>query len=252
MSNAPVQIRFAKTEEEVKAAQRLRYRIFYEIGKAKGATDQMIHERRDFDKFDDHCKHLIAVVLETQEVVGSYRLLSEEGAAQCGGFYSENEYDLSSLKKNGTPILELGRACVDSDYQKKGLIQSLWKAIAFYVRQNNIKTLFGCANFPTTSVDNIKEGLSYLYAQCLAPEHIRTKALPNGYIEMNQCDISGLDPILIYQQLPPLVKGYLRVGGTVGEGAFFDREFGSIDVCIIMETEKLNQRYSQLHDLNLL
>lgn len=253
MDSPSIVVRLAQTPLEIEEAQRLRYRVFYEEGKALGASPAVIEQKRDFDHFDQFCKHLIAIDQNRNNaVVGSYRLLSREAAEKSGGFFSSSEYDMNRIEKSQGNLLELGRACVDEKYRGKGLVQTLWKAIATYVKENDIRFLFGVANFPTTEIKDIQHALSYLHYNFLAEESICPCAREEGYIPLNQLEECEVNPLLAQEQMTPFIKGYMRVGGSVGLGAFFDKNFGSIDVCIILETCKLKQRYNRLYERDTL
>jgi L-ornithine Nalpha-acyltransferase len=243
-----IEIKVATEKWEIQASQLLRYEVFYEELGAIPAHFQISQEKRDFDKYDAFCDHLIAIDhAKNRRIIGSYRLLSRKAALAVGGFFSESEYDLSVLYRFSGEILELGRACVHPEYRKAGLIQSLWRAIYAYMYQHKIDLMFGCGSFPTIKVEEIQHALSYLNQHYLAPESIRPRALEKGLLPLQQVPVDQVDFSLAYRQMPPLIKGYMRMGGSIGEGAFLDTEFGSIDVCIIFESSKIPQRYFEAY-----
>jgi putative hemolysin len=239
-------IRLAETAEEVEAAQELRYRVFYE-GTAAKATPAMRAQKRDFDSFDDFCDHLL--VFENSRgdgpdaVIGTYRLMRREGAARRGQFYTADEYDIESLLSYAGEILELGRSCIDPEYRTGATMQLLWRGITEYVLAYNVELLFGCASLPGVDPEKLALPLSYLYHHHLAPPALRAWAVPERYVAMNQIPADEISPRRALQMLPPLIKGYLRVGGFVGEGAVVDHEFGTTDVCVIVKTEWVTDRY---------
>lgn len=245
-----LEVRLARDGAELLAAQRLRYRVFYD---EMGATPSpaAAAERRDFDHFDPLCDHLLVIdhaVPETEgpTVVGTYRLLREDVARQHGGFYSAGEFDLSFLEKNRKPddnFLELGRSCVAPEYRTNAVIQMLWRAIAGYIVEHKISLMFGCGSLPGTDPDALAVPLSYLYHNHMAPPERRVRALPGRYVEMNRLPKEAISPRDGLRTLPPLIKGYLRLGGYVGDGAVIDPEFKTVDCFIMVPCDTLTERY---------
>jgi putative hemolysin len=242
------QVRLAQTPEEVEAAQRLRFRVFYEEMAAL-PTPEMQARRLDYDAFDAVCDHLIVIDLQRANgspgVVGTYRLLRRSVALAHGGFYTAQEYDLSALLRVDGEIVELGRSCVDPAYRSRGVMQMLWRGLAAYVAAHDIHLMFGCASFPGTSPEDMRAALSYLHHYHLAPDRLRPKALAHHYVPMERIPQSGLDVQAAVSVLPPLIKGYLRVGGFVGDGAVVDHQFNTIDVCMIVKTDQLTEKYER-------
>jgi putative hemolysin len=241
-----LRLRLAETEAEVEAAQSLRYRIFYESMAAR-PTPEMAAVRRDFDSFDDFCDHLL--VFDTRRgggpeaVIGTYRVMRRPAAAERGQFYSADEFDISNLLAYPGEILELGRSCIDAAYRTGTTMQLLWRGIAEYGLAYRIELMFGCASLPGIDPDRLAVPLTYLYHHHLAPPALRPWAVPERYVAMNRMPPEGIVPRRALQMLPPLIKGYLRLGGFVGEGAVIDREFGTTDVCIVVKTELVTDRY---------
>ena len=212
----------------------------------------MAARRRDFDKFDTLCDHL--VVLDHKggdgpEVVGTYRVLRREHAARTGGFYSASEYDISRLIAHRGTLMELGRSCVDARYRDRATMQLLWRGISAYVNAHGVDIMFGCASLPGIDPEKLKTQLSYLYHYHLAPEELRTTALPDRFTEMNLLPKEAIDPRRTLASLPPLLKGYLRVGGFVGNGAVIDHQFNTTDVCIIVKTDLIADRYTRHYEI---
>lgn len=248
-SQANVIVRLAQDKMEIEAAQALRYKVFYEEYGAT-PTPEMAAQKRDFDPFDDVADHLIVyhgdpekTVTRSDQIIGTYRLLRREVADHHGRFYTSDEYDISSLLKEKKGQLELGRSCVLAEHRTRPVMQKLWQGITDYIMDHNIEYLFGCASFQGTDVDAISEQLAYLYHYHLAPENLRTKALENRYVDMNLHEKGSLDVKEIFASLPPLIKGYLRVGVLLGDGAVIDKQFNTIDVCMIMPTSHIPERY---------
>lgn len=241
-----LRLRLAETEAEVEAAQSLRYRIFYESMAAR-PTPEMAAVRRDFDSFDDYCDHLL--VFDTRRgdgpeaVIGTYRVMRRPAAAERGQFYSADEFDISNLLAYPGEILELGRSCIDAAYRTGTTMQLLWRGIAEYGLAYRIELMFGCASLPGIDPDRLAVPLTYLYHHHLAPPALRPWAVPERYVAMNRMPQESIVPRRALQMLPPLIKGYLRLGGFVGEGAVIDREFGTTDVCIVVKTELVTDRY---------
>lgn len=243
-----LQVRLADKPADVEAAQALRYRVFYE-DMAAMPSDDMRACRRDFDRFDPICDHLIVVDLDrsngTPAVVGTYRLLRRSVARQAEGFYSEREYDLTTLLKFPSEIVELGRSCVDPEYRSRGVMQILWRGLAEYVQEFDIQLMFGCASFPGTEPKDVGAQLAYLHYYHLAPEALRPRALDHHYVSMTAVPQSGIDLGTVVNDLPPLIKGYLRVGGFVGDGAVVDHQFNTTDVCVIVKTDQMTAKYDR-------
>ena len=248
ISAGPLEVRLAESEADIDAVQALRYRVFYESLGARAELERA-RRRRDFDRFDEGCDHLL--VLDHSRgsgpeiVVGTYRLIRREAAARLGGFYSAAEYDISPLVAYPGQILELGRSCVDAAYRQRPAMQLLWAGIAAYVFHYNIALMFGCASLPGTDPDALATPLSYLHHRHLAPPALRPRALAHRYVDMCRLPANAIDPVRALAGLPPLIKGYLRLGGFVGDGAVIDREFNTIDVCIVVKTDLVSKKYSR-------
>ncbi len=232
-------VRLARTGDEIDAAQRLRYQIFYNEMAAR-PTPEMAARARDFDRYDDICDHLLVIDHDRGDgpegVVGTYRLIRRSAAATAGAFYSAAEYDIGRLEAYPGEILELGRSCVDVAYRTRGTMQLLWRGIAAYVWEHNIKVMFGCGSLPGTDPRALALPLSYLYFNHLAPEPLRPVALPGLYADMRLMAPGDIDKRAALNELPPLIKGYLRLGGFVGDGAVIDHQFNTTDVCFVVKT----------------
>jgi putative hemolysin len=246
--SGPLQVRLAETAADIDAVQALRYRIFYESLGAR-PLPEMLRRRRDFDRFDNDCDHLL--VLDhgngrgSNPVVGTYRLLRRAAARRLGGFYSADEYDIAPLVAHEGEILELGRSCVDAAYRQRPAMQLLWNGIAAYVFHYDITLLFGCASLPGTDPDMLATPLSYLHYYHLAPSALRPRALSERYVDMRRLSFGAIDPGRALSALPPLIKGYLRLGGFIGDGAVIDEQFNTTDVCILVKTDLVTAKYSR-------
>jgi L-ornithine Nalpha-acyltransferase len=249
--SGPLQVRLAETAADIDAVQALRYRIFYESLGAR-PLPEMLFRRRDFDRFDNDCDHLLVLDRgngrSSNPVVGTYRLLRRDAARRLGGFYSADEYDIAPLVAHEGEILELGRSCVDAAYRQRPAIQLLWNGIAAYVFHHDITLMFGCASLPGTDPDALATPLSYLHHYHLAPVGLRPRALKERYVDMRRRSIGGIDPGRALAALPPLIKGYLRLGGFVGDGAVIDEQFNTTDVCILVKTDLITAKYSRHYE----
>jgi L-ornithine Nalpha-acyltransferase len=249
--SGPLQVRLAETPADIDAAQALRYRIFYERLGAR-PLPEMARRRRDIDRFDDDCDHLLVLDHScgagADTVVGTYRLIRRETAARLGAFYSANEFDIAPLVDQPGEILELGRSCVDPAYRQRSAMQLLWSGIAAYVFYYEITLMFGCASLPGTDPDALAMPLAYLHHHHLAPPPLRPRALPERYVDMRRLPPNSIDPARALAALPPLIKGYLRLGGFVGDGAVIDAQFNTTDVCILVKTDLVTEKYSRHYE----
>jgi putative hemolysin len=239
-------VRIAADAAEVDAVQALRYRVFYqELGARPDASTAA--SRRDRDIYDSVADHLLVVDHNLGEgaasVVGTYRLIQREAASRIGRFYSSDEYDISRIEANPGRILELGRSCVDDGYRNRAVMQLLWRGIAAYVFQHKIGLMFGCASLPGTDPEALAVELTYLYYNHLAPASIRPRALPHRHVEMRRLDRDAIDSRTALNKLPPLIKGYLRLGGFVGDGAVVDPQFNTTDVAVVVQTDLVTDKY---------
>ncbi|SHG27511.1 ornithine-acyl[acyl carrier protein] N-acyltransferase [Cognatishimia maritima] len=237
-------LRLAQTEEDIRAAQHLRYQVFVkELG---GQGDLVDHDAElEQDEYDPHFDHLM--LLDTargetvrDQIVGVYRLLRDDMMPRVGRYYTEGEYDLSVLKDSGRKLLELGRSCLHPDYRGGAAMYLLWNGLADYVNRHGVEILFGTASFHGTDIEVLQESLSLLYHRHLAPENLRVRAVAGHFQDMNLVPEADINRVAAMRQVPALIKGYLRLGGFIGDGAFVDHDFNTTDVCLVMDTEKLN------------
>ena len=252
-----LEVRIAETETEIEAAQRLRYRVFYEE-MAAAPTPQMRSERRDFDKYDAVCDHLLVVDRNMRDergqpvVVGTYRLLRGEVAALHGGFYTSSEFDLSPMLKMsppGTRFLELGRSCVLKSHRAKAsTMQLLWRGNQLYIERYGIEVMFGCASFAGTNPEEHAMALSYLHHFHSAPEEFRIRARPELYVDMNRMPKEAIELKDALRALPTLIKGYIRIGAFIGDGAVIDKQFGTTDVLIYFPVSRIDGRWLSKFD----
>jgi L-ornithine Nalpha-acyltransferase len=240
------EVRLAGTRAEIEAAQALRYRIFYEEMQAK-LTPEVAAIKRDIDAFDEVCDHLLVLDRRRGEgpesIVGTYRLIRRPAAAEMGRFYSSAEYDIQKVVDFPGEVLEVGRSCIAKDARNTATMQMLWRGIALYAYHYDIQVMFGCASFPGTDPSQHAQAMSCLHHHHLAPPDIRARALAHRYVKMDMLERDSYDARKAMARVPPLIKGYLRLGGFVGDGAVIDAQFNTTDVFIIVKTELVTEKY---------
>jgi len=244
-------VRLAGSDAEIAAAQALRYRVFYE---EMGATPSpaMRRRRADFDDFDEICDHLLVMDAAkgkgAESVVGTYRLIRRQVGEAFGRFYSQDEYDIANILAHGGNFMELGRSCVDATHRNGATMKRLWDGIATYVFDHRIDLMFGCASLPGTDPGQLAGHLGYLHHYHLAPEALRPRALPRRYVDMARVPKDSHNPRRALAELPPLIKGYLRLGGFVGDGAVIDHQFNTTDICVMVKTDMITAKYRAHYD----
>jgi putative hemolysin len=249
-----LEARLAVTASDVRRAQRLRYEVFYGEGTAR-ADAAAVLARRDMDPFDSICDHLLVLDHSVMEqrlgkpprplVVGTYRLLRGEVAARHGGFYTQGEFDIAGLMRRhaGLRFLELGRSCVRKPWRTKRSVELLWHGIWAYVLRHRLDVMLGCASLEGTDPERLALPLSFLHHFAPAPEPWRAGAHGHLRVEMNRMPREQVDPRQALGLLPPLIKGYLRLGAHVGDGAVVDHQFGTTDVLIVMPVAGISERH---------
>jgi putative hemolysin len=248
-----LEVRLARKRSEIRRAQRLRYKVFYEEMSAT-PNALAILSRRDEDQFDSIFDHLLVIDRgdvndgrrwRRSKVVGTYRVLRQEVADLYDGFYTQGEYDIAPLlrAKPDYKFIEMGRSCVLQPYRNKRTLELLWQGVWTYVREHGANVMIGCASFAGTNPAAHAEALSFLHHTALAPEDWRVRAHEHLRVDMNMMPHEAISPRAALKALPPLIKGYLRLGAYVGDGAVIDRQFGTIDVMIILPVEAIRSRY---------
>lgn len=250
-------VRLADGRNEMEAAQALRYQVFYEEMDAR-PNPRMVLSRRDADAFDEICDHLLVITahgksgetspirVDDGEVIGTYRLLRQEIAERNFGFYSADEYDIAPLLKargRAFSFVELGRSCVLEPYRTKPVIELLWQGIWHYLQAHRLDVMLGCASLEGTDPQEQALPLSYLHYKHRAPAAWRVRALPERYVDMRLLPEDEIDEREAVRRLPPVIKGYIRAGAYVGDGAVIDRQFNSTDVFIVLPVTDINERY---------
>ena len=245
-------VRLAECDADVAAAQRLRYRVFVEEMGASTSPDDAA-ERRERDRFDPYFDHLLLIDRDSVDpdvergVVGVYRLMTGSRARRGIGFYGAVEYDLSLLVDYPRETLELGRSCIDADHRGGAGMHLLWTGLSEYVATHGVSILFGVASFRGKDPAPLAQALSYLHHCHLAPPDLRVRAVPDRYVAMDMLPLDEVDRVEALRQTPALIKAYLRLGGFVGEGAYVDHAFNTVDVCLLMDTSRMVQRYRSFY-----
>ncbi|MDI9848298.1 GNAT family N-acyltransferase [Rhodoblastus sp. 17X3] len=247
-----LELRLATKKSDIRKAQRLRYRVFFEEGgAAPDGAGALV--RRDICRFDKVCDHLLVIDHAARnrfgkikpKVVGAYRLLRHEVAQENFGFYSAQEFNIGPLlaRHPNSRFLELGRSCVLADYRGKKTIEMLWRGIWTYVKHYRIDAMIGCASLEGTDPDKLAPQLSFLFHHAKAAPEWLVSPLPQRFVTMNRLEKEQVDAKRALAALPPLIKGYMRVGAKFGEGAVVDRQFGVTDVFVVMPINEIEGRY---------
>ena len=246
-----LEVRLARKKSELRRAQRLRYKVFYEEMSATPGALAML-SRRDEDAFDPIFDHLLVIdqgdpakKWRRSQVVGTYRVLRQDVADQNDGFYTQGEYNIAPLiqSKPDYSFMELGRSCVLKPYRNRRTVELLWHGIWSYVREHGVDVMIGCASFPGVDPSEHALPLSFLHHTALAPEEWRVRAHEHLRVDMNMMPAEAVNLRAALKAMPPLIKGYLRLGAYIGDGAVIDRQFGTTDVLIILPVEHIKTRY---------
>ena len=249
--------RLAQNVDEIRRSQNMRYDVFFDELSAIPSPESSL-KRRDIDEYDRHCEHLLVMDnnldgrARSGKIVGSYRLLKQNKYTEDSGFYSQSEFDVEPMIKRhpDKKFLEFGRSCVLPSYRNKRTIELLWQGSWAYVRRHHIDVMFGCASFEGTDIDKLATPLSFLYHHKRAKDNWQVGAHPDHAIDMNLIEKDRLDSRSALKQLPPLIKGYLRLGAMISGEAVIDRQFGCVDVLIVLPVSELNPRYVNYYGAN--
>lgn len=227
---------WARHEDELRAAQRLRWRVFAGEMGATLRPPRGTPPGHDADLFDPYCEHLLVRAIdagdEPARVVGTYRVLTPAAARRVGGLYSGEEFDLSVLAPLRPTLAELGRSCIDPDFRHGGVILRLWGALAAFMQRNDLQRMIGCASVPMRDGGHYAASLwRRLEATHLAPIEWRVRArcpLP----------VDGLRNDLAVEP-PPLIKGYLNCGARVLGAPAWDPAFNTADLPLMLNLADL-------------
>ncbi len=240
-------VRLARDEVDLRAAQRLRHAVFVEELGASGASVDHAN-RLEIEPLDPVCDHLLLIDRRRDRaaldhVVGVYRLLGQDAAARAGRFYCDGEYDLTPLRQSGRRLVELSRSCLHPDYRRGAGMMFLWQGVADYVLGRGIEVMFGVASFQGTDPARHAAALSLLHHFHLAPPALRPRVWPGQGVAMDLMAPEAIDRRAAMAAMPGLIRAYLRLGGFVGQGAFIDHDFNTVDVCLIMDTAAMSARH---------
>ncbi len=245
-STSLFEVSLAANEEDIAAAQDLRYRVFYEEMSAE-PTAEAARCRREVDPYDTQAEHILIREREHGTLIACYRLMHRARLPAGAQFYSESEFDLSRLLSHplAAHSLELSRACVAKNFRTMRVPALLFSAIGHYVKHHNIRMLFGCGSLPGTDPDALAMPLSWVWHHHLAPEPLRGKALEHLYEPMNRVEKDDLTAGEALRFMPPLIKGYLRMGCFVGDGAVVDQRFKTTDILLVLpiSDDSIDRRY---------
>ncbi len=242
-----LQTRLARSTGEIRAAQALRFEVFYREMSAI-ADAKTLANKRDEDTYDRYCDHLLVIDRDlpaSSQIVGTYRFLQQDIARKLGGFYSEQEFALAPLLENKSHLkfIELGRSCVSLPYRNKRTVELLWQGTWAHVLENSIDVMVGCASLEGTNPDELALPLSFMHHHARADEDWKVKAVAGKGVAMNRMPKNSIDMRKALHSLPPMIKGYLRLGAWIGEEAVIDWQFGTTDVLIILPVANINPRY---------
>lgn len=231
-------VKLADDYKDIQNALKLRYEIF-NIELKEGLRASHL-TGMDTDIYDHYCEHLLVVDIESDKVVGTYRMMPGSSAGNNMGFYSENEFDLSAIKKLSGEKLELGRSCVHKDYRNGNVISLLWAGIARFIELHNVRHVFGCASLHTPDPLEISTAYSYLNSFHRAgPEYTVYPFNRAKGVELSEV----ADQRTAFTKLPPLIKAYIRTGALLCGEPAVDHIFGTTDLFLLLQTENIMQRY---------
>ena len=238
-------LRITRDSDLIRRAQQLRYDVFCREMRGEDISGPR-SGKLDADAYDAHCRHLVVIdPALPDEVIGTYRLIDSAAAVACGGFYSQAEFNLDPLlaraEREQLNLIEVGRSCVHPNYRAHSVMQMLWRALAGCCFRENVDVMFGCASFAGNDVSAIAPALRLLHDRHAAGPEWGVRARPEYYVPLDQAPSSE------GAVLPPLVKGYLRLGAAIADGAVIDTAFGSIDVCILLAVNQIPARYAKLY-----
>jgi L-ornithine Nalpha-acyltransferase len=251
-----LEVSLARSGADIKKAQKLRYEVFY--GEMAAVADAKARiKKRDEDSYDPICDHLLVIDKNPErtkkrpwprrsKAVGTYRVLLQDVAEKNEGFYTQGEYDIAPLiarKRSTHYFMELGRSCVLNPYRNRRTVELLWQGLWTYVRERGVDVMLGCASFPGTDPKEHALALSFLHHNVRAPDEWMVSAHPHLRVDMNILPKDEIDAKQALKAMPPLIKGYLRLGALVGDGAVIDHQFGTTDVLIILPVEAIDTRY---------
>ena len=245
------EVRLTRNKEERRMVRQLRYDVFVaEEGATPTDEQKELHE--EFDEFDKFAEYM--AVFHNDKIVGAYRIIDKKAADKMGGFYTETEFNISKIKKASDNIAEMSRACVAAEYRENALVmRMLWAGLSEYVLRRRIAVLFGVASWVGQKPVESAQAISYLYYNYLSPLRLRARVIPERFADgvdqrmakMNILPRAFVDEELAKKQMTPLIKGYLRMGATFGQGVFIDKPFNTYDVFVMLQTKNMDAAYQK-------
>ena len=245
------EVRLTRNKEERRMVRQLRYDVFVaEEGATPTDEQKELHE--EFDEFDKFAEYM--AVFHNDKIVGTYRIIDKKAADKMGGFYTETEFNISKIKKASDNIAEMSRACVAAEYRENALVmRMLWAGLSEYVLRRRIAVLFGVASWTGQKPVESAQAISYLYYNYLSPLRLRARVIPERFADgvdqrmskMNILPRAFVDEELAKKQMTPLIKGYLRMGATFGQGVFIDKPFNTYDVFVMLQTKNMDAAYQK-------
>ena len=245
------EVRLTRNKEERRMVRQLRYDVFV-TEEGAVATDEQKELHEEFDEFDKFAEYM--AVFHDGKIVGTYRIIDKKAADKMGGFYTETEFNISKIKKASDNIAEMSRACVAREYRENALVmRMLWAGLSEYVLRRRIAVLFGVASWTGQKPVEAAQAISYLYYNYLSPLRLRARVIPERFADgvdqrmskMNILPRAFVDEESAKKQMTPLIKGYLRMGATFGQGVFIDKPFNTYDVFVMLQTKNMDAAYQK-------
>ena len=246
-----LEVRQTRRMLDIRAAQRLRYQVFYEEMGAR-ADARTRRKRRDADRFDSVCEHLVVSsgaaarrgARSLNRIVGTCRLQARD-ACEIDHFYSAGEFDLAPIAARNPQarFLEIGRSCVLPGFRNTRTMELIWHGIWAHAREQGCDVMIGCASMPGIDPDKLELPLSFLHHFAATPAQWSTRALADRYVDMDRMAREDINVRAAIAALPPLLRAYLRLGATFGDGAVIDEQFNTTDVLVILPVAAIGQRY---------
>ncbi len=245
------EVRLTRNKEERRMVRRLRYDVFV-TEEGASATQEQHELREEYDEFDKFAEYM--AVFHGNQIVGAYRIIDKKSADKMGGFYTETEFNISKIKKASDNIAEMSRACVAKEYRENALVmRMLWAGLSEYVLRRRIAVLFGVASWTGQKPVESAQAISYLYYNNLSPARLRARVISENFADgvdthmsrMNILPRAFVDEEMAKKQMTPLIKGYLRMGATFGQGVFIDKPFNTYDVFVMLQTKNMDAAYQK-------
>ncbi|MFN3605048.1 MAG: GNAT family N-acetyltransferase [Leptonema sp. (in: bacteria)] len=239
-----LEVKLAENQLEIERTLSLRYEIFNE--ELNEGLPESKETKKDRDEYDYYCDHLIVIDKKQDSIVGTYRILKGSIAKKNIGFYSENEFDLSSIYKLQDEVAEIGRGCVKKEYRDGSVISLLWKGLADYIKKNNIRYLMGCGSFHTNDSTVISEAYAYFKKKnYLISEGLRVKPRNDKVLNNFRNDLEIKNLREVARKIPPLINSYLFIGAKIGGEPAYDEIFKTTDFFIFFDVLKITERYGE-------